>query len=160
MKYPKLLAFICAIAVHGTNADQPQTDDLKPYPAAEAGFTRMVFRLPTLPDETKHKVEILIGKTLPVDCNVTRFSGDLEHHVAQGWGFPFYLLPKAMGPIATRMACPPDEPLHDEFVLVLGDGYLLPYNSKLPVVTYAPEGFSVRYRIWNAAEETGSANPE
>ncbi len=36
---------------------------------------------------------------------------------------------------------------------VRGEGFLLRYNSKLPVVVYVPEGFEVRYRIWQAGEK-------
>jgi ecotin len=31
-----------------------------------------------------------------------------------------------------------------------GQGFLQRYDSELPVVTYVPEGFEVRYRIWTA----------
>jgi ecotin len=30
---------------------------------------------------------------------------------------------------------------------------LIRYNSRLPLVVYAPEGVEVRYRIWTAAPE-------
>jgi ecotin len=30
---------------------------------------------------------------------------------------------------------------------------LILYNSRLPVVVYAPEGVEVRYRIWRAEPE-------
>lgn len=36
-----------------------------------------------------------------------------------------------------------------------GRGYVQPYHSKLPIVTYAPEGFRVRYRAWVAGDEMG-----
>jgi ecotin len=43
-------------------------------------------------------------------------------------------------------------------VAVRGEGFLLRYNSKLPVVVYVPNGFEVRYRIWRADESIGKAN--
>jgi ecotin len=43
---------------------------------------------------------------------------------------------------------------------VRGDGALLRYNSKLPVVVYVPVDFEVHYRIWTAREETGVAQVE
>ena len=27
----------------------------------------------------------------------------------------------------------------------------LPYNDQLPIVVYLPEGFTLQYRLWNAA---------
>ena len=32
--------------------------------------------------------------------------------------------------------------------------YLIRYNSRLPIVVYAPEGVEIRYRIWSAGPET------
>ena len=55
------------------------------------------------------------------------------------------------------MACPPDDKGIEAFVQVRGNGYLQPYNSRLPIVTYVPEGFSVRYRIWAAGDDIGHA---
>ena len=40
---------------------------------------------------------------------------------------------------------------------VQGDGFLLRYNSRLPVVVYVPQGFDVRYRIWTAGAQIGQA---
>lgn len=40
---------------------------------------------------------------------------------------------------------------------VRGDGYLQPYNSKLPTVTNVPEGVSVRYRVGGAGDEITNA---
>ena len=31
------------------------------------------------------------------------------------------------------------------------------YNSRLPIVVYAPSGYEVRYRIWSASETTHKA---
>lgn len=136
------------------------SDDLKPYPAAEDGFDRMVFRVPAVKDESTLKVEIIVGKILSVDCNRTSFGGSLEPRVADGWGYSYFVLPEVRGPMSTRMACPPDSQNEDRFVQVIGDGYLHRYNSKLPMVVYVPEGFEVRYRIWAAQDELGDAHPE
>ena len=132
-------------------------DKMTPYPAADAGFVRMVFRVPEVENEADRKVEIIVGKTLTVDCNRTWFGGDLERRVAEGWGYPYFVLPAVGGPASTRMVCPPGEQKAEAFVQVRGGGYLQPYNSRLPIVTYIPEGFSVRYRIWAVSDGIGHA---
>ncbi len=137
-----------------------ETTNMKPYPAAEEGFERMVFRVPAVEDESARKVEIIVGKILSVDCNRTSFGGVLEKRVAEGWGYPYYVLEKVGGPMSTRMACPPGTENTDEFITVNGDGFLQRYNSKLPMVVYVPKGFAVRYRIWAAQEDIGHAEPE
>jgi ecotin len=136
-----------------------ESNDLKPYPAAEKGYERMVFRVPAVADEASRKIEIIVGKTLSVDCNRTSFGGDLERRVAKGWGYPYFVIEKIGGPMSTRMACPPGEEQRDSFVAVQGDGFLQRYNSKLPVVVYVPEGFEVRYRTWSAQDHIGHAEP-
>lgn len=133
---------------------------MKPYPASEDGYRRLVFRVPSVENEADRKVEISIGKTMLVDCNRTWLGGELERQTAEGWGFSYFVL-KNVGPIAsTMMACPPGEEKTEAFVQVRGDGSLQRYNSKLPVVVYVPDGFEVRYRIWSAGKEIGRAAPE
>lgn len=141
-------------------ATAQSTDDLAPYPPAEPGDNRFVFRVPALENEADHQVEILVGQMLEVDCNLRRFSGTLEERIAEGWGFPYYVLPEVGGPASTLMACPPDDEPREMFVTVHGDGFRVRYNSQLPVVSYVPEGFQVRYRIWSAAEEVLEAQVE
>jgi ecotin len=133
---------------------------MKPYPPAEDGYKRMVIHLQSLADEDTSKLEIIIGKTIKVDCNRHWFGGQVTEEIAKGWGFPYFVLKSVTGPVSTLMACPPDKKEQDAFVQVRGDGALLRYNSKLPVVVYVPVDFEVRYRIWTAREESGVAKVE
>ena len=60
-------------------------------------------------------------------------------------------------PVSTMMACP-DGKKEKKFVTAyLGDNSLLRYNSKLPIVVYTPANVEVKYRVWKAEEETGTA---
>ena len=133
--------------------------DVAPYPEAEKGFTRQVIHLPAQEDESAFKLEVLAGKQLLVDCNRQRLGGRLEEKDLKGWGYPYYRLEKVSGPASTLMACP-DQNKTKAFVPVIGDGFLLRYNSKLPVVVYVPEGVEVRYRIWSASTEVKTASVE
>lgn len=127
-------------------------EDLKPYAAAEEGYQRMVFRLPALEDESSSLVEILVGKTMEVDCNRVLMRGELEEHSVEGWGYPYYTARIAPHHATTLMACPPGAAKQEQFVAAAGDGFKVRYNSQLPVVVYAPQGYEVRYRIWRAGD--------
>jgi len=132
-------------------------DNLKPYPLPEEGYDRWVIHLEPLANEELHKVEIIVGKTMEIDCNQHWFFGTLERETVQGWGYSYFILRQAGGPASTLMACPPGEEKRVAFVQVRGGEQLWRYNSKLPVVVYAPDGFEVRYRIWTAGESKKAA---
>jgi ecotin len=135
-------------------------DDLKPYAAAESGYQRMVFRVPALDDETGSMVEVMVGKMMEVDCNRIIMGGDLEQHTVEGWGYPYFKAVIVPHHGSTMMACPPDFVNTEKFIVATGKGFNIRYNSKLPVVVYAPDGYEVRYRIWSASEEISHAQAQ
>ena len=130
-------------------------DNMKAFPPAEAGMVRYVLQVPKQDDETAFKVELIVGKTVQVDeANRYFFGGSIVEETIEGWGFPRYIVSK-LGPMAgTLMAVDPDAPKKNRFVTLGGDPFLIRYNSRLPVVIYAPEGVEVRYRIWSAPPES------
>ena len=134
-------------------------NDLAPWPTAEPGETRFVIRLPAVDDESSHRVELEIGKDMEIDCNRHWFGGTFERQVVSGWGYPMYRLSGIAGPAATMMACP-EESKRATFVQVRLDDPFIGYNSKLPIVVFVPEGFSVRYRIWSPDGEPRTATVE
>ncbi len=129
-------------------------DDMRAFPAAEVGMVRYVLQLPKQGEESDFKVELIVGKTVDVDKrNRYFFAGRIEEETIKGWGFPRYVV-SPLGPMAgTLMAIDPDAPKVSRFVALGGERYLIRYNSRLPVVVYAPAGVEVRYRIWRAASE-------
>ncbi|CAI8766619.1 serine protease inhibitor ecotin [Pseudomonas sp. IT-P253] len=147
------------VAGLSTFAQAAKLETVAPYPKPESGFTRQVIHLTPQTQEDSYQVEILAGKTLNVDCNRQRLGGILEEKNLEGWGYPFYRLEKVIGPMSTLMACP-DGKSKKDFVPVVGDGFMLRYNSKLPIVLYVPKDVEVRYRIWSASSNVENAVQE
>lgn len=137
-------AMIFSIASAATDT----TEILKPFPEAEKGSTRYVIELPELKDESVAKVQIIAGKTTEIDCNTRSFGGSITEETVEGWGYNYYTVSNLTGPASTLMACL-DNAVKEGFV-AMQDAPLIRYNSKLPVVIYAPEDVTVKYRIWQA----------
>ncbi|NBF02019.1 serine protease inhibitor ecotin [Pseudomonas sp. Fl5BN2] len=153
------LSTAIVLSILSVSALAAKLEDTAPYPKAEDGFTRQVIHLPKQPHEDRYKVEILAGKILTVDCNQQRLGGNLEEKNLEGWGYPYYRLEKVSGPMSTLMACP-DGKTRKDFVAVIGEGFVLRYNSKLPIVIYAPKDVEVRYRLWSASDKVEPARQE
>ena len=127
--------------------------DLAIYPEAKAGMIRHVITLPEDAHEDNLKVEIYAGKTLMVDCNIVVIGADLEEEDVKGWGYPYYVVEDVKEPVQTMMACPKGEKIEEIVGLNFGDDALVRYNSKLPLVVYAPENLTVGYRLWQTDGE-------
>eukprot|EP01133_Synstelium_polycarpum_P012642 gene12642-14850_t len=131
-------------------------DKVAPYPAALPGFKRHAIYVQPLANEYDAKVEIIFGKMMLVDGNRHSLGGQAEERTLDGWGYTYLYLEKVFGPRSTMMFCP--EPKTMQFVSTQGCGENLHrYNSRLPIVVYAPEDIEVRYRIWRAPETMESA---
>jgi len=143
-----VMFFLCA-----ASAGQA-ADNLKAFPPAGEGMVRHVLQLPRQSDESAYRVELIAGRTVQVDSvNRYFFAGRIERETVKGWGFTLYRV-SALGPMAgTLMAVDPDAPKAARFVALGGEPTLVRYNSRVPVVVYAPEGVELRYRIWAAGAE-------
>jgi ecotin len=128
-------------------------DYMKAFAPPEPGMVRYVLHLPQKENESLFKVELIPGKTVLLDGqNQYHFSGNIKSGTIKGWGFTQYRVGK-LGPLAgTLMAPGPQASRQLRFIRMGGEPYLIRYNSKLPIVVYAPQGVELRYRIWTAAE--------
>ena len=146
---------ITALALILTVLPVSAADNMKAFPPPGAGMIRYVLQLPKQDDETKFKVELIVGKTVQVDeKNQYFFGGEIQEETIKGWGFPRYIV-KELGPMAgTLMAIDPNAPKVSRFIRLGGGPYLIRYNSRLPIVVYVPEDVEVRYRIWSASSES------
>ncbi len=120
-------------------------------------MVRYVLQLQEQPNESTYKVELIVGKTVHTDSqNQYFFGGRIEAETIKGWGYTRYVV-SALGPMAgTLVASDPDAPKVERFIALGGEPYLVRYNSRLPIVVYAPEGVEVRYRLWASAPKAES----
>ncbi|ABU77378.1 ecotin [Cronobacter sakazakii] len=165
----KISALMLSLAAAGcisgsVFAAKKTSENIAPFPKAEKGMVRQVIELPERQDEASYKVELVIGQTLDVDCNKHQLAGKFERKTLEGWGYDYYTFESAKNAdgsvmyTSTMMACP-DGKKEKKFVTAnLGENGMLNYNSKLPVVVYAPENIDVKYRLWKADETLVSAN--
>lgn len=156
--FKRMLTFIGLSAMLAQN-NAANAASLAPFPKAEPGFIRQVIHLPQKAEEHNFKVQVMAGKILEVDCNSASIYGNLTAVNLSGWGYLYYHLKQPSVPIPILKACP-DRTTRKKFVEVRGDGFLLGYNSRLPIVLYVPEDFEVRYRLWSASTKVKTAVTE
>jgi ecotin len=126
---------------------------LKAFPAASEGMTRFVLELPhkERDDEGEFLVELIVGKTIETDgVNKYFIGGTISAEPLKGWGFTYYEV-KKLGPVgSTRIGVPSGTPTVTKFVS--GPKKMIPYNSRVPIVIYVPEGAEVQYRTFKAGK--------
>jgi ecotin len=134
----------------GSPAEAAEPPDLRAYQPAAPGERRWFISVDAAPSAAAdQRVELIVGRTLMVDCNRHLLQGGLEEESVPGWGYPIYRV-KGGGPmISTRMACP-NQTLRREFVTLGGTPTLVSVNPRLPIVVVAPEPLEVRWRLWRA----------
>jgi ecotin len=95
----------------------------------------------------EQRVELIIGRSLTVDCNRHLLQGALVEETVPGWGYPLFRVKGGTQLVSTRMACP-GQPPRREFVVLGGSPVLVPVNPRLPIVVVAPKELEVRWRLW------------
>ena len=151
-----LIALTTLLGAFAYGADHPE---LKPFPKAKKGMERFVIVLPEKKrgEDVGFKVELIPGKTMMTDGVNSYFMGaSLEPKNLQGWGYTYYEIKGGRGVASTLIGVPPGQPQVELFVH--GKPLLIRYNSRLPIVIYAPKGFEIKYRIWSASEKTQKAD--
>lgn len=139
-----------ALAATSGGAEHPE---LKAFPKAEEGMERFVIVLPHKErgEEDAFKVELVAGKKMMTDgVNLMRMGCSIEPRPLKGWGYTFYEVTGSDMTMSTLMAAPEGAPKVEKFVA--GEPLLIRYNSRLPVVIYAPKGYRIQYRIWSTSE--------
>jgi ecotin len=132
--------------------------ELQAFPPAQEGIERFVIVLPHKErgEEDDFRVELTVGREMLTDgVNQVRLGNAIEPRPLEGWGYTYYEVTGASETISTLMAPPEGAPKVKAFVTAAP--LHIRYNSRLPIVVYAPSGFDIRYRIWSASETTHKA---
>lgn len=144
-----------------TQKNVKNVNEIAPYPNPIVGYSKFVVNVPSLTKEDDVRVELLVGKEMNVDCNIHQLVGSITPKELVGWGYSYYVvdLEENSGFISTKMACP-EVSDKSQFVTIKTNLDLVPYNSNLPVVVYAPSEFQVKYRVWKLDGKVSSATIE
>ncbi|MFM8524976.1 MAG: ecotin family protein [Cyanobacteriota bacterium] len=147
----------------------PQATDLNPeaWPAAGDGERRWWIPVPSEPsissdadlsaDPRQWRLELMVGRIMPVDCNRHQFGGRIRTETLQPRGVTIHRV-ELGAMLSTRMACP-DQTLRRRFVTLAGRPYVVPYDASRPLVVYAPQDVEVRWRIWRPERRLQPARP-
>ena len=136
------------LAATATFAQTEAAVDTSIFPAAKAGMTQHIFQPAAVEDEQNYLIEVVAGQTLAKDCNTLMFGADFEEEDLEGWGYTYYEIEDVSEVASTMMGCP-DAAKVDTFVAAnMGHDALIRYNSRMPIVVYAPSNLTVGYRIW------------
>lgn len=156
-KFSGIFATLFLFFLFGTAFAQGNSE-LKAFPPAEEEMARFVIELPekSREEEEDYRVELIAGRMMETDgVNTYRLGNVIEPRNLEGWGYTYYEVTGPRQAASTLMAVPEGaEPVRR---FVAAPSRLIRYNSRLPVVVYAPEEYEVRYRIWSAGEKSHTA---
>jgi len=121
------------------------------FPKAEKKQKKVVIEVPYSSTDSDKKIEIFVGKEMETDqCNQYSLPGSFLKKDLKGWGYSYLVFNSNGNAVSTMKACV-DSGIKTQFVY--GQGYLVDYNGRTPIVVYIPEGFSVKYKIYKADSE-------
>lgn len=147
--------FLSSFHVFGSSVEMV-TNPLNVYPKAPEGMKQHIFTLEKKEKEEDYQLELRFGKDKMLDCNQHSFlSGELKEMTAEGWQYPYYSFSGKDEMRQTLMLCPETEKsLKRVYYPVMNS--MFPYNSKLPLVVYAPKDVKIEVHIWKRIEKISS----
>lgn len=158
MKKAAMMLMVMGFLVIGGSVSCAGHAELKAFPPAREGMTRFVIALPekAMGEDEGLLVELIAGKTMMTDgVNRVRLGCAIEPRPLPGWGYTYYEVTGSLEMMSTMMAAP--EGVTPVAAFVTGEPLKVRYNSRLPIVVYAPKGIEIRYRLWKASDTTQTA---
>ena len=162
-----VFAVAAACFAQGDSSAQTNTPAESHIPSV-AGLKTFTIRPPQQPASENVRIEIVVSKSMDVDCNQHWLIGRLTRTPGTGDAAAVYSLANVQHS-ATLMGCPGASISSDgkittsppvrtaRNIQVTGDGFFIPHDSTNSFFIQVPEAYSVRYRIWTAgaAEDAG-----
>lgn len=137
-----------SVALHGngTLATEEALENAKKFPE-KAGLKKYVLYLPELEndEETNLKVELFPPKTPEANFDTQFWSGKFETGQVDGFNFDYWIFHPAVANEQTIEPSAKSDIRHNRTGF---ENKLVAYNSRLPIVVYAPEGYGINYKIW------------
>lgn len=147
--------FLCSFQSFGSSAEVVSTP-LNIYPKASEGMEQHIFTLEKKEKEEDYQLELRFGKDQLVDCNQHSFlSGELKEMTVEGWQYPYYIFSGKNEMTHTLMLCPETEKTLKRVYYPVTNS-MFPYNSKLPLVVYAPKDVKIEIYLWKRIEKISS----
>jgi len=151
----KKLLFVGIFSMISIQTFAQMKEDIKMFPKAEKEQIQKIIRLEPKVNENDYMVEIMIGKKTMTDgCNNYFLMGKLHERNLDGWGYNYYQFETKGDVGSTMMGCINSQAVEK---VVYAPSEKVRYNSRLPLVIYAPKGYEVNYRIWSAYEKVFTA---
>ncbi|WP_413111718.1 ecotin family protein [Thaumasiovibrio sp. DFM-14] len=107
-------------------------------------LTMHAFSLDSRENENDSLLQVVARKQVEADCNVRNLSVAVEKKSLEGWGYPYYVVTESPARGTTLLPCEVEVRL-----LESARGELYRYNSKVPLVIYAPADMDIDYRVWS-----------
>lgn len=131
---------------NGTLATSEAMESVKNF-SQKDGFERHIVFLPPLDNEEEinRKVELIPGKNMKVECSNYRLDGKMETEQVTGFGYDYLVFNTDESLVLKDEKC---KKVHRQERFIEGEKQMISYNSRLPIVIYAPIGIEFHYKIW------------
>lgn len=134
-----------------------ESSTLKSFPEAKDGFKRNVIHLPKKEGEDRLRVELYAGINEKIDCNSYMLLGSIDSKNLEGFGYTYYNVTTEERMIGTLKGCLDNS---KKLAFVSMQPLIIPYNSNLPLVIYAPENVQIRYKVYASSSDWEYARPQ
>ena len=118
------------------------------YPKASKNQNRNVIWLDSKTNEVNYKVEIIAEIEGMKDCNDVFYAADFKEEDLKGWGYTYFLLENLSPPMSTEIGCFDQTKTMANLPIMISNSFI-EYNSKLPIIIYAPKEVNISYKIWS-----------